>query len=297
MEVMKRAAFRIRHHEFEHFYLAFFLAGLMIVFLLGILPYASYLNAPTYTFKPSFSGFDIAHNNTIVPDGFGVTVYVDPPQLFFSYAFTINSAGTYYFIFIFPFYVKSPIEMSQEMNITSTSRGTVILVRYQMGSINGGASGTLSDIIFGYFSIDQTFMSGSRGSYVFTLPFGTGASPDVRLSAIDELEVNFHREENVTLAIALPRSYVPTSIFPPSSQRPPHGSYYSDNRTFSHLEWDSTVPQNDVTVICENQDEMASYSNRLFYSGVFLGIGSSLTLTAVYDGLKERHEKAEKDFE
>jgi hypothetical protein len=293
MEVIRLAFFRIRHYRCKHFYLFLFIVGLVVMITGGVLPSYLYFNPPIHTSEPSFSGFAFLRNGTIFSENLGVTVYVDPPQLYFKYGFQFNTSGTYNFIFIFPFYVENGTDMYPSMTLNHTSTGTVIVARYPFVVSNNE---TIDDSIYGLFSINQTFMSGSRGSYVFNLPFGTGLSNDVLFQLAVEYEVHLYAE-NVTLAVALPHNDVVTSAFPAPSQGPRSGSYYRDNRTLSRFEWHSNVPQsaltpvNDITLICQNQDEIAFYSNFLFYGGIFLGIGSSMAFTVAYDWLKERHER------
>jgi hypothetical protein len=112
---------------------------------------------------------------------------------------------------------------------------------------------------------------------------------------------SYSYQQNVTIGVVLPKNDVPTSYFPTPSPSPHHGAYYGNNRTSSSLEWDSSVPinnllsQNDEVVIFQNQDEISRYSLYLFLSGILLGTGISWVFTVVYDDLKERNERKESD--
>lgn len=287
----------VNAHKFKHFFLAFFLVGL-IVLASGIVFYVLYSDAPTDTSNPNLQGFAVLKNDTITPETFGVTIYADPPQLYFRYFFQMESAGNYdvFFIFIFPFYIQESITSDYSLTINHTSTGSLILVHYRMDSTGEN----LSDYIDGLFSINQTFMSGNRGSHVLSLPFGMGLNYNTLLPLYQEYG-SYSYQQNVTISVVLPKNDVVTSYFPTPSPSPHYGAYYG-NITSSSLEWDSSVPINDMvslndeTVILQNQDEISRYSFYLFFSGILLGTGISLVFTVVYDDLKERHERTE-DFD
>jgi hypothetical protein len=287
----------VNAHKFKHFFLAFFLVGL-IVLAFGIVFCFLYFGAPTDTSNPNLQGFAVLKNDTITPEAFGVTIYADPPQLYFSYFFRMESAGNYdlFFIFIFPFYIRESITSNYPLAINHTSTGSLILVHYRMET----GSENIPDNIDGLFSINQTFMSGNRGSYVLSLPFGMGLNFDTLLPLYQEYG-SYSYQQNVTISVVLPKNDVPTSYFPTPSLGPHYGAYYG-NRTSSSLEWDSSVPINDLvplndeTVILQNQNEISLYSFYLFFSGILLGTGISLVFTVVYDYFKERHERTE-DFD
>jgi hypothetical protein len=58
--------------------------------------------------------------------------------------------------------------------------------------------------------------------------------------------------------------------------------------------WNFDKLQDSVTIKCEDKSEIGSYENLPFWSGISLGVGSSLMITSLYDGLRKRSEKAEK---
>jgi hypothetical protein len=218
-----------------------------------------------------------------------VTVNVDPPELDFSYEFSFNLTGTYYFIFIFPFHVDRAIaEPTGFMNFTPTSTGTVIVARYLVDS-TGGATNVI-DWIRGNYSIEPTFTYDSKGSYVFNLPFSTGPSWGTLTPLFIQYGVHSYYPESVSISVVLPQKYLVTSVFPPPLQ---WNRYLSENTTMQHLEWETSVPQtnivslNDETLTALNPDETARYSYYLFLSGLLLGIGIPLVVTTVYDRFKE----------
>jgi hypothetical protein len=269
------------------------------VLAFGIVFSIFYFNAPTYTPNPSFQGFAVLKNNNVTAEQFGVTIYADtnPPQLFFRYFFKIESAGynDVIFIFIFPFYVERSIANYTNVDMTITHNVTYSLILVHL-RIESGPQG-YSDNFQGLFSINQTFMSGNRGSYVISLPFGMGLDYNT-LSPLYQEYGSYLYLQNVTISLVLPKNGVPTSYFPAPSSIPLYGAYYN-GRPPSAFEWDSSVPtsnlisQGDETVILQNQDEISLYSFYLFLSGILLGTGISLVFTVVYDDLKERHERKE----
>jgi hypothetical protein len=291
----------VNTHRFKHFFLAFFLIGL-IVLVSGIGLLVCYSDAPTsYTPNSNLQGFAVLKNNNVTAGTFGVTIYADtnPPQLFFRYFFKIESAGynDIFFIFIFPFDIQKLITSDvEDLTINHTSTSSLVLVHSRIDSTSEG----FSDNIVGLFSISQTFMSGNRGSYVISLPLGTGLNYTT-LQPLYQEYGSYSYEQNVTIGVVLPKNDVLTSYFPTPSTSPLYGAYFG-NKPPSSLEWGSSVPTNDLlslndeTVILQNQDEISFYSFILFLSGILLGTGISLLFTVVYDELKERHERPE-DFE
>jgi len=269
----------------KYFTCLFLLAGLLITTILGLVPYCLFFSAPHYALQPSFAGFGVARNTSnIVPSWFVVGVAVDPPELWFQYFFEYSMNGTYNFLFIFPFKIINKIRASENMHFNSTSRGSAIWLQYKVNDVPFGWAGT---DIWGDFSIENTFKSGTRGSYMFILPFGRGISGEVLGNLQEALQVTFHTPDtNISLQVGLPARYQITQAFPPISAGPNVWTTPS-NRVISTVEWQFETLQDSVTIYCQDPDEIALYQSYQFISGLGFGIGVTMVTTTVYDAIKD----------
>jgi len=265
-------------------YIIFIMIGLTTVVLGGIF-YYRFVSAPSYSFKYGFSGFGIARNDTdIIPDMMVVGVGIDPPELWFQYFFQCSANGTYNFFFVFPFNITGKWFTSEDMLFNATPYGSVVYLRHQVTNVTAG---WLSQDISGDFSIENTFQTGTRGRYTFILPFGMGVHSEVFQDVWKELKVSFHSPDvNITLQVGLPSELHLVNSFPPVSKGP--NTWKTPyNRTINSLEWASETLQDSVTIQTENTEEIGSYENLPFISGVLLGIGIPTIITTSYDAIKE----------
>lgn len=285
MKTVKRKLEEWRPWIAKYFYYIFLLMGLLITFLGGLYPYYLYYSAPNYSFEPGFSGFGVARNQTnILPWMMVVGIGVDPPDLWFQYFFQCSINGTYNFIFVFPFNVISKISATENMSFRTTSRGSAIWLRYEVNDISVGWA---SKEIWGYFSIENTFQSGTRGSYTFLLPFGMGIHPEVYGNLQRELNVPFHTPDtNITLQFGLPGHYKITGTFPPVSAGP-NVWITPTNRSIETVEWEFETLRDSVTVQCQDPNEASYYQSLPFISGLGLSIGASIATRTIYDAVKE----------
>jgi len=268
----------------RHFTSTFLLTGLVIMFI-GIATSYLFYSAPRYSFRPTFSGFGVARNSTnISPEMLVVGIGLDPPELWFQYFFSCSANGTYNFLFVFPFYVTSTYASKENMSLRATSQGSAIWLQYQVSDVSYGWE---SGEVWGVFSIENTFQSGFRGSYMFLLPFGMGIHPEVYGNLQRELGVTFHTPDtNITLQFGLPARYQITQTFPPLSSGPETWVTYT-NRTITTVKWEFETLQNSVTIYCQDPNEIAFYDHLLFISGLGYGIGVSIVITTVYEAVKD----------
>ncbi len=279
-----------RTQRAKYFYLFFFVIGLVITIFLGVLPCCSFFNAPSYSFQPSFSGFAVARNHTnITPDRLRVIIGIEPATLFFQYSFACYENGTYNFLFIFPFNVTSKINSTQNMNFTATSVGSAIWLQYPLNDVPQGGS---HRDIFGDFLIENTFQSGTRGSYTFILPFGGAIKSEVIGNRQSGLGVFFHTEK-VELEFTVPETFRIIQSFPGFLEGP-EPFVTSTNRTMMSVKWIFDELRGSVTIYCEDPNERSSYESWLFLGGIFLSLGMSITVTTIYDFFKERTRPSEK---
>jgi len=229
-------------------------------------------------------------------------VNINPPELDFVYFFSVPQDGTYNFMFNFPFRVTGIISESEtaymdtkNMSIDSTSTCTVISLSLYLVA---GADEAIS----GHFTIAPTFLSGSRGLYTVVLPFGGiggGSSFEVEDKIQRELEVPVYTTDNdapIQLCVTLPHSYSVTQFFPPITHMNPYTNPFN-GITVRALYWNFTYLHDSVTVEYADQSQIGYYQNLNFLSGIFIGVGSSILLSSVYDGIKRLSEKAEKYVE
>jgi hypothetical protein len=265
-------------------YAIFIAIGLTTAVLGGII-YYQFVNAPNYSFKSGFSGFGIARNDTdISPDRMIIGIGIDPPELWFQYFFGCSANGTYNFFFVFPFNITDKRFTSENMSFNATPYGSVVYLRHHVDNVT---SGWLFQEISGVFWVENTFQTGSRGSYTFILPFGMGVHAEAYQDVWRELKVGFHTPDaRITLQVGLPSRFKLVNVFPPVS-RGPNRWTTPDNRTIDSVEWEFETLQNSVTIQTEDRGEIVFYENLPFISGLLLSIGIPTMITTIYDAIKE----------
>lgn len=269
----------------RHFYHLFLLGGLLITTFAGIAPQYFFASAPRYYLQSSFSGFGVARNSTnISAHRFVVGIGVDPPELWFQYFFRCDTNGTYNFLFVFPFKITSKIHATDNTHFNATYRGSVVWLQYQVNNVSIWGR---DDDIWGYFSIENTFQSGTRGSYMFVLPFGMGIHPEVSSKLHRDLGVTFHSPDaNISLQVGLPAPYQITQTFPPISAGP-NVWETPTNRTITTVEWEFETLEDSVIIFCQDPDGMANYQNYQFISGIGFGIGIPIIAATIFEYVKE----------
>lgn len=314
-------------HQFPRFFASFFILGLIILGIAGILYFQAV--GQTYSVKPDLSGFAIARNETNVsPQSLTMCLNVDPPEFSFDYTCEFNKTGTYDFVFVFPFYIKTMLSGYssmignsgyKDMTFNATDRGSAVWCNYTYDN----ASFMIPDIA-GVFSIEKTFESGSKGSYTVIFPFdaGSGGIPSsVVAEPFKEFGMNSFQPigmRYITLQVCdLPSDCIVTNSFPQIDRGPVTGNSLSlfGNFPTTYVEWQldtivNTVRSVTVTnfqsqemiysaslldsVILNYNDQAAidHFTIYLFVSGIVFGIGSSVVVTTVYDALKERHQQS-----
>jgi hypothetical protein len=283
--IMKTVRLRIslyRREIMRWFMVILFVIGSVLTGLATYF-YVVFVTAPVYSFKTGYSGFGIAHNESIIPMLMTVGVAINPPELWFDYYFSCYMNGTYNFIFAFPFNIMRQIRVSENMSTKSTPHGSAIWLQCR---VNNVSSYGLDHEIWGDFAIENTFQEGTRGSYTIILPFGMGISPEVTEDLWQALKVPFYSGDiNVTLYVALPGGFRPTTMFPPNSRGP---ELYKTpfNVTIDSTEWDAGRLQNSVTIEAIDVNEKPIYDNIPFTSGILFGIGVQLMFTIGYDSIR-----------
>ena len=263
----------------------FFTLGFLITLLGGFIPLFLFYNAPNYSFQPNFSGFGVARNETnISPNFFVLSITIRPPELYFYYSFSCCENGTYNFLFWFPFKIISKTSSTMNMSFNATSRGSAVWLRYQVDNVGYG---WVNHQFSGVFSIENTFQSGTRGSYMFVLPFGLGIPGELIWNIQRELKVPFTTTSaNIDLSFGVPSGYHITQTFPPHTVGPNTWTTRS-NRTITKVGWNPRDLRDSVTIYCQNPNEIALYQSFLFIGGLCLGIGFPIMTTPVYDTVKK----------
>jgi hypothetical protein len=263
-----------------------FFVGILVI-VIGVDLYILYVNAPNYRSDPNLSGFGVARNQTgIYPSFFVVIVSIDPDELFFQYYFTCDTQGTYNFLFVFPFKIKSILDSTLGINFNSTSRGSAVWISYPVsheGSYN----------VYGQFEIEDTFRIGTQGSYIFLLPFGRGIHPDVIGNLQSELRVTFFSPDNsqIDLSFLVPDSFQILQTIPPTKGAP-ESMPSAYRKTMTGVSWGFTQLRDSIAIYCQKPDEIRRYQTLLFFSGLFISIGGEIFVTLLYDYVKtEASEK------
>jgi len=213
----------------------FLALGITITILGGFIPLYLFFNAPNYSFHPNFSGFGIARNQThITPYLFILSITTEPAELYFYYSFSCAKNGTYNVIFWFPFKIISKASSKVDMSFNATAKGSAVWLQHQVDNVHYGWTGQQ---ISGVFSIENTFQSGTRGSYMFVLPFGLGIPRESVQKIQKDLGVPFVTPSaSIDLSFGIPRGYLITQTFPQHSVGPNTWTTPT-NRTITKVGW------------------------------------------------------------
>lgn len=282
----------------KHFFALAFLAGLAVTFVIGGGLFVSYQYAPSYSFQPNYQGFAVARNYTqnIMPYFLRVRISTptEQPVLYFRYDFSVAENGSYNFIFLFPFQVAQKISSTKSMNYNSTPYGTAVWLKNRVVDVDVGWK---SKYIWGEFYVTNTFQSGTRGDYIFALPFimGVGGPSDVIDELQRELKVAWHSPDvKVELEFTVPSRLQITQAYPQSFLGPDTLTI-TGNRTINMVRWNVSWPSQQFTVICRDNKETAYYQSILFLSGIFISIGAGVVVRSVYDAAREKCRLAEQN--
>lgn len=259
----------------------------------GVGGYWSYQVAPNYSQELQYDNFFVVTNESsnFRPTEFFVwTKVFEEPTLQFEYDFSITANGTYNFIFHFPFKIIEKIDSTNGMNFNATPYGTAVWVSYQIDDVQEEESHHVG----GYYIVADTFRSGQRGNYVFSLPLIHGSSSIETVDKLkEELDVSW-QYTNTPVSIGL---YVSSSLqftqFYPEPDSLDSYVWGRNNKTINRINWyidGFHELQKRFTVFCEDRTEISNYQFMLFISGVFISIGASLIVTSAYDYFKERAE-------
>jgi hypothetical protein len=260
-----------------------------MILLGGGIPFYLTLNAPNYQLQPDFYGFGVARNQTnIEPVNFIIAISADSFAFSFQYSFICYKNGTYNFLFVFPFKITSKIDAAENMSFYHTRHGSAIWLKYNANNLPPSG---LPQEIFGSFRIDNTFQSGSRGSYMFLLPFG-GAIGSEAYSLAIELGVDFlPPDTTIELRFGVSPNLWLTQISPKPSMGPrilQHGN----NRIETSIGWYfDELLQDSIVIFSQDTNKISLYQFYLFIAGIFIGIGSSIIVTATYNFTSERRKK------
>jgi len=264
-------------------FLLLFLALGIFLLSIGSGLFALYVNATRYRSDPNLSGFGVARNQTsVTPFSHTVIVSAEPNELFFQYRFFCDKSGTYNFLFYFPFKINAISASTLGMNFNATPFGSAVWIKYQV-SREGNYD------VYGQCEIEDTFRTGTQGSYVFLLPFGRGISADVVSELQIGLGVTFFTPDGsqIDLSFVVPDALQIVQTIPPTQGAPsPVPSVYKNNMT--GLNWRFTELRDSIAIYCQNSDETKLYQIFLFFSGLFIGLGGEILVTLSYDFIKTR---------
>jgi hypothetical protein len=288
---MKGIRARLEEHRpwfRKNFYGLFIIVGILIS-TVGLYFYVLFVNAPAHSFTPSVRGFLIARNQTITPTSMNIILGIDPMELYSQYFFGCEANGTYDFLFVFPVQILSKIATSMNMSVRSTPYGSAMWLHYDVADALAGVGPKWhpGEEIWGWFSINNTFQSGTRGSYTFILPFTSSIDPSVTEDLWGQLSINSYDPGTpITFQFGLPGSHKILQTFPPISSGPdvwinPY------NQTRTTIEWSFGSLEQTLTIQSEDPNEIARYDTLPFMSGILIGVGVPITTAALYDRVKE----------
>jgi len=221
-----------------------------------------------------------------------LSITTGPAELSFYYSFSCDQNGTYNFLFWFPFKITSKTSSKVDMSFNATAKGSAVWLQHQVDNVHYGWTGQQ---ISGVFSIENTFQSGTRESYMFVLPFGLGVPHELVRKIQMDLGVPFVTPSaSIDLSFGVRRSYLITQTFPQHSVGPNTWTTPT-NRTITKVGWNPKGLSDSVTIYCQNPNETAIYQSFLFIGGLCLGIGAPIVTTTLYDATKEWTKKSSKE--
>ena len=256
---------------------------------MGLSFYVLFVDAPAYSFNPNVRGFLVARNQTVTPTSMNIILGIDPMELYFQYFFGCEANGTFDFLFVFPVQIVSKIATSMNMSVRSTHYGSAIWLHYDVVDVAAGAGPKWhpEEEIWGWFSISNTFQSGTRGSYTFILPFTSDMDASVAADLWSQLSVNsYDAGAPITLQFGLPGSHRILQTFPPISSGP-NVWINPYNQTRTTVKWNFQSLGEMLTIQSEDSTEISRYDILPFISGVLIGVGVPITTSALYDWIKE----------
>jgi hypothetical protein len=270
----------------------------------GMLGYAVWLqnvynNAPTKTIDRNLEGFFVMENETGISDDYlGMIIVLQPPTLYVEHAVELEQNGTYNFVLCFPFRIREinqtssvPIKSEFELdnNGTKGSSVSISLVR-QEGSVN------ITETVGASFSIEETFVSGRRGTYFANIRFTYfGALGTILLNSpwinrtewlpkylgpvpmpVKNFFLIFMYPERISVTQASPDFTIGPSGFPSSNAMPNMTSL-----TWYYQEMNSS----DFSIVIHFTDnpEYDSYQQTLFNSGLWYGLGPTIMITSLFE--------------
>lgn len=266
------------------YYTIWVLIGICFAFSGAILVYPS-LRPYNYRLDPNYSGFEVFVNKTNIspvnPDLI-VILSIEPNELYFQYFFNCEEVGTYNFLFVFPFNLTEKMSTTENVSFKSTPYGSAVWLQYvinETGSYN----------IFGKFVIEETFKSGSGGSYMFVLPFGFGFRLETVGNLRNELNVtsdDAYNQVEVSFVTPFPK-YRIVQTFPQMHYGP--SPMPGREREIAGARWMFEEElQESINIYVESPEEISNNQNSLFLGGILLGFGINIGARVAYDYVKER---------
>jgi hypothetical protein len=246
-----------------------------------------------YRLDPNYSGFGVLVNKTNIspvhPDLI-IILSIEPNELYFQYFFMCKEAGTYNFLFIFPFNLTEKLSATENVSFKSTPYGSAVWLQYVINE-------TGSHSISGNFAIEETFKSGSGGSCMFVLPFGFGIHSETVGNLQNELNVTFdgaYNQVDVSFVTPFPK-YRIIQTFPQMQYGP--SPMPGREREIAGSRWVFKGElRESITIYSESPEEISNNQNSLFLGGLLLGFGINIIVRVAYDYAKERalarHERS-----
>ena len=172
----------------------------------------------------------------------------------------------------------------ENIHFNATPHGSLVWIKLYVDDV---FSEPVKRSIEGRFYILNTFQSGTRGSYMFVLPFRGASYREVVEDIQRELDIDFHPLEGaeVSLFFSFPKRYKITQTFPPFSAGPTDSPF---DKEIKLVEWNLKRLQDSITIYCQDENEIARYQNYQFFAGLLLGIGIPMATQTIYEAVKER---------
>jgi hypothetical protein len=266
-------------------YIVWAIIGMCFGFFGGILVYPS-LRPYNYWLNPNYSGFGVFVNKTSIsptnPDLI-IILSIEPDQLYFQYFFFCEEVGTYNFLFIFPFNLTAELSATEHMFFNSTPYGSAVWLQYVINE-------TGSHDISGTFAIEETFKSGSGGSYMFVLPFGFGINSETIGNLYNELNVtseNAYSQVQLSFITPFPK-YRILQTFPQMQYAPSPLPGLETEVAGARWIFKDELEES-INIYADSPEQISNNQNSLFWGGLLLGFGINIIVRAAFDYTEKRY--------
>lgn len=254
----------------------------------GVQIWDQYNEVIPLSINPEYTGFGVAHNfsRSFRAENFHLVHYVESPylpsELRFYFQYTIQDNGTYMIAFLLPFKVNA--QLTSDLDYNTTETGTIVWKKITHNNIRKG--GLVSGWVEGHFRLGHTFIQGKRGQYVAILPYWVNlyGQSIADLQKINHLSsTSFDCRIKIDYLTILDYALMDSS--PEFSISPRYNTWYQ--KPVIGVSWEFYSESQSIVLKFESPTEIDSYTQKVHWSGLLIGVGLPLTIQGAYDLLSD----------